>query len=234
MAIIKQNSSYQMMKYIFRYILLLLFLVHAQIGNSQDNRDSIIQFSGIITQGDSMYAVPGAFVYVPNTTRGTTSTIVGYFNMPVLPGDSVIVAAIGFRKQHLIVPADTFGSYSVVIEMASDTVVLPLVEVSSFPTEEVFKKVFLAMNIDTRDVDNMNQNLNSQILSRIMASKDIDASMSYRFYMDQQVLAIENQYMMNNVSLLDPFAWARFINSIKKEKERKKREKKALENDSGY
>lgn len=204
------------------------------LSNGQEAKDSIIQFSGIIVQGDSMYAVPGAFVYVPNTSRGAVTTMVGYFNIPVVAGDSVIIAALGYEKQFHKIPADSGSSYSVIIRLKNDTIALPEVSISSFPSERVFKEVFLAMNIDERNIDNMNRNLNKQIMNRIMSSQDIDGSLAYKYYMNQQVYAIETQYMAQTSNFLNPFAWASFFQSIKDEKERKKKEAKERRNNSGY
>jgi hypothetical protein len=194
-------------------ILLSIFgsLSYRQITDSL----KIVDFSGIVVEGDSLFAIPGAFLYVPNTTRGTTTSLVGYFNFPVLAGDTIIIAGMGYTKQHFVIP-DTTGSYSLVIRLESDGILLPEVSISSFPSEKVFKEVFLALEIDTRAIDNMNNNLNAQILSRILANSDIEPSTVYKYYMNQQVQAIETQYMMQSTNFLNPFAWAQFIDSLKR------------------
>lgn len=181
----------------------------------QNDSLKIVDFSGIVVEGDSLYALPGSFLYVPNTTRGTTTSLVGYFNFPVLAGDTIKVASMGYNQQSLVIP-DTTGSYSLVIRLESNGILLPEVAISSFPSEKVFKEVFLALEIDTREIDNMNNNLNAQILGRILANSDIEPSTVYKYYMNQQVQAIETKYMMQSSNYLNPFAWSEFINSLKK------------------
>ncbi|CAA9281260.1 MAG: hypothetical protein AVDCRST_MAG95-3325, partial [uncultured Adhaeribacter sp.] len=58
-------------------------------------RAAVVQFSGIVASGDSLYGVPGVTVYVPKAGRGTATNEYGYFSMPVLAGDSVVVRALG-------------------------------------------------------------------------------------------------------------------------------------------
>ncbi len=207
------------MNKLFFGICLLFFSFLAQ---AQDSTKHVIQFSGIVAQGDSLYGVPGAFVFVPNTSRGANTSLIGYFSLPVLPGDSLVIAAIGFKKQHFIIPSIDSASYQVVIRLVKDTITLPLVELHAFPSEEVFKKVFLAMNISNQDLDNARDNLNSQILERLMVHSDISETETFKYYLNEQAHAIESRYMVNNISLLDPFAWSRFFKDLKEYRKKKK------------
>ena len=45
----------------------------------------------------------------------------GYFNFPVLEGDSVVISVVGFEKAHLIIPDLDKDSYSVIVTMREDT-----------------------------------------------------------------------------------------------------------------
>ncbi len=186
-----------------------------------------IQLSGLVVEGDSLLSIPGAFVFVPETGRGTSTNLLGYFSFPVLPGDSVVVAAVGFKKESFIVPSDS-ESVSMVIHLVGDTMLLPLIEISAFPIESVFKEAFMTVILPDEGRENMNRNLNDQIMSRLLESSTMDGSLNHKYYMQQQITAMQTHYLIRTNPFLDPFSWARFFKSLSKEKERKEEERKQL------
>lgn len=219
-----------------RYYLILMAVVLIGYNTAQAQVEKeIVQFSGLVVEGDSMLAIPGVHIFVPLSGRGASTNLLGFFTLPVVAGDSVVIAAVGFKKQHYIIPKDTTGSYNVIVRLHLDTTVLPEVLVSSFPTEAVFRQVFLTMDLnDEQDVANMNSNLNDQIMSRLLADSEMDASLNHTYYMQQQVTALENKYMATTVPFLDPFAWARFIKAVREEQEKKRERKERERNNSNY
>ena len=213
-------------------IVLILILTISTLSFSQ-GENKPIQLSGLVVEGDSLLSIPGAYVFVPETGRGASTNLLGYFSFPVLPGDSVVVAAVGYKKESFIVPSDS-ETVSMIIHLVGDTILLPLVEISAFPIEKVFKEAFLAMNLPDEGRSNINKNLNDQILARLLESSTMDGSMNHKYYMQQQITAMQTHYLVRTNPFLDPFSWARFFKSLGKEKERKEEEKKKLLEDSPY
>lgn len=212
--------------------LILISLISFGIAHGQ-GQNKPVQLSGLVVEGDSLLSIPGAFVFVPETGRGTSTNLLGYFSFPVLPGDSVVVAAVGFKKEFFIVPSDS-ESVSLVVHLVGDTMLLPLVEISSFPIESIFKEAFLSMLLPDEGRSSMNKNLNDQILSRLLESSTMDGSLNHKYYMQQQITAMQTHYLIRTNPFLDPFSWARFFKSISKEKERKEEERKRMLEDSPY
>ena len=66
----------------------------------KDSTKKVVQFSGIITEGDSLYGIAGAAVISLNSGTGTNSNLMGYFSFPVFEGDSIVVAALGYKKRY--------------------------------------------------------------------------------------------------------------------------------------
>ena len=66
----------------------------------------VVQFSGIIATGDSLLGVPGATIFVPKAGRGTATNAYGYFSLPVLTGDSIVIRSLGYANQTIIIPPD--------------------------------------------------------------------------------------------------------------------------------
>lgn len=165
--------------------------------------------------GDSLYGIPGVLLYVPKAGRGTATNYLGYFSMPLVGGDSVVVRALGFKEKYFIVPSDT-NKVSYVIQLAEDTTVLAEIEVFPWPTEQLFKEAFLALRLPEEEMNNMHKNLNEQVMKRMMYTLQPDGKMNHNYYMKQQVSRIENPYNAPSLTFLNPFAWSNFIGQVKK------------------
>ena len=226
-----------MMKSLYIFLLLApISILRAQV-NLEDTTAlrKVIQFSGIITEGDSLYGVSGAAVISLNANTGTNTNLMGYFSMPVFEGDSIIVAAFGYKKRTFVIPHDTGYSYSIMIQLQLDTIALPDVDLRAFPSEEVFKEVLLAMELPHQnEYDNMKVNINDQIMARLQNRADVTPGASFKYYMDKQASSMQNKYVITMNPLTNPFAWARFIKEVKDQKARKEAEEKEKKNNRSY
>ncbi|WP_439881421.1 carboxypeptidase-like regulatory domain-containing protein [Pontibacter sp. MBLB2868] len=132
--------------------LILLYSAEAQ------QHQQVIQFSGLITATDSATALAGVVVYVPDSQRGTVSNQQGFFSLPVLAADSIVIAALGYQKQAIIIPKGySKNSYSVNISLAESLHELPTVDVMPWATErdlrEAIKNVKLPTQQDAEEND---------------------------------------------------------------------------------
>ena len=201
-------------KIVFLVSLLALFFHEDVRGQGEDR---IIQLSGVIVGDDSISGVPGVHIYVPKVGRGTTSNLYGYFSLPVLVNDSIVISAVGYKKQHYIVPGNQGPNITVIIELLQDTTYLPTVEVFPFPTEELFKEAILALNLPIDEYAN-SPYLGDEVLAAMLRNMPMDASSNYRYVMEQQFYQMHNRYSYQDplMAITNPFAWAEFIKSIKR------------------
>lgn len=174
------------------------------------------QLSGIIVDGDSSYGVPGVHVYIKNAGLGTVSNPVGFFTMPVMVGDTVVFSAVGFKKQNLIAPQVADLGLTVLIDLQTDTTFLPVIEVFPYPTKEIFKEAFLALELPDDQYEVMRKNLDRQALTQMAMSLPMSSSENYRFYSDQRINHMANRNFATSFSFMNPFAWAEFIRSVKR------------------
>ncbi len=183
----------------------------------------IIQFSGIVVGEDSTSGVPGVHIFVPKGGRGTTSNPYGYFSMPVLENDSLIISAVGYEKMHLLIPEGGSDNYTVIIELLPDTTYLPEVEIYPYPTEELLKEAILAMQVPYQyQYKNMQQSLDQAMLNKMYRNLPMNAGNNYNYYVNQQMLTYNSRFQTTSVPLLNPFAWGEFIKSLKRNKNKKK------------
>lgn len=186
-------------------------------------QSSIIQISGLVLGEDSTTALAGANVYVPNAGRGTSTNQYGYFSLPVLPGDSIIFSSVGHKRQYYLVPENQKEAMTVIVELSTDTTYLPAISVFPYPTEQVFKEAILALQLPDEDqYANMRENLADDLLARMFQAMPMDGSMNHRYFMNQQFDRVQYAGPRPN-PLLNPFAWAEFIKSIKRGDYKKKK-----------
>ncbi|HLF33273.1 MAG TPA: carboxypeptidase-like regulatory domain-containing protein [Cyclobacteriaceae bacterium] len=198
----------------------MIFLVIAACTlelRAQGGQLRIIQFSGIVIQPDSSGGVIGAHVYVPKAGRGTTTNQYGYFSLPVLANDSIVISSVGYRKYTFIVPGNQGDRITAIISLQQDTTYLPEIEIFPYPTEELLKEAILAMHLPNQeDMDAISQNLNEKLMAEMFRTMPMDAGMNYRYYMNQRVQYINDGYGPRYNPLLNPFAWAEFFKSLKR------------------
>ncbi|MEM7548822.1 MAG: carboxypeptidase-like regulatory domain-containing protein [Bacteroidota bacterium] len=203
------------MKILQFFLFFSLLVLVENISFGQSSRP-VIQLSGIIVGEDSTSGVPGVHVYVPRAGRGTSTNIYGYFSMPVLAGDSVVISSVGYVNQHYKVPANQGENITIIVELVTDTTFLNEVQIFPYPTEQLFKQAILAMNLPINEYE-QSPTLGPEVLARMLQNSTFDASTNYKYYTEQQFnrLHLKNTYQNAQTALLNPFAWANFIQSIK-------------------
>lgn len=191
-------------------------------------RRQVVQFTGIVANGDSLLGVPGATVFVPKAGRGTATNSYGYFSLAVLAGDSIVIRSLGYRNETIVIPADyQRQSYSVIVMLKEDVTVLPEVRVFPYSTERDFKRAFLALKLPTERGSAAADNLNESLMRRIFNSQPVGAVANYRQTMQQQGydydrrMGIAPSPQANN-PLLNPFSWYQLIKQVKSGEFKKK------------
>lgn len=172
----------------------------------------LVQFSGAVVTGDSLHPVSFAHIIDHNTGFGTISDYYGYFSFVANKGDTITFSAVGFKKARFIIP-DTIHSnrYTMFQVMTSDTVYLAETVIYPWPTKEQFKEAFLALEIPDDDYEIARKNLEKYDLYVRAQAMPMDGSMNYRNYIDQTVSKLYYAGQTQPISLLNPFAWAQFI-----------------------
>jgi hypothetical protein len=199
-----------------RVLYVVVLLVLAATVSQAQNTKRIIQLSGIVS--DSTQVLPGVHVYVPKAGRGTSTNPAGFFSMPVLEGDSIVISSIGYKRQYYKVPRNANDFLTIIVEMVSDVTYLKEVQIMPFPTEEVFKEAVLALNVpmDERGYDR--RNLNAELLALMMRTTPMDGAGNYKYYMDQWSTSAQDKFQPRTNPFLNPFNWAKFVRDLKANK----------------
>jgi hypothetical protein len=206
------------------FLIFTLFLVPAAfIKSFAQNQRRVMQLSGVVLgldERENPTQLPGVHIYVPKAGRGTTTNALGFFSMPVLAGDSIVISSVGYIRQHYIVPNHPSEYLTIVVELVQDVTYLKEVEVLSFPTEEVFKEAILALNIPTDDSKIDQRYLNQELLALMMKTTPMDGPMNQRYYLDQWATSGQYKYGPQTNPFLNVFNWAKFFQSLKQDKKK--------------
>lgn len=201
----------------------VLIILAAVIGFSAEAQTTrrVIQLSGVVISSDSSSGpIPGVHVYVPKAGRGTTTNRTGFFSMPVLVGDSVVISYVGYQRQSVVVPNYHSDFMTLVIEMVEDVTYLKEVTIMPFPTEEVFKQAVLALNVPFDNGIDPRQ-MNAELMALMLKSTPMDGAANYKYYMDQYASSITERFQPRVNPLLNPFNWARFFRDLKQNRNNK-------------
>lgn len=199
-------------------IAILLILALCLVGSRASAQGQIraIQFTGLLTGGKDNEPLPQATVYIPKAGRGVLTNLDGFFTIPVYPGDTVEFRYVGYKKQYHVVPRINEQTYSLIVEMQEDATLLREVKVYPYPTEEEFKRAFLASRLtDEREREALAKNTDPAYLRQMAAQMGVGAAANYRYLLNQQTSYNNNKNFATTIPFLNPLAWASFIRSIK-------------------
>jgi hypothetical protein len=185
--------------------------------NGQTNeRERFVQVSGIITD-ESYKPVPGVAVISKKLRRGNISERSGIYSITSIPGDTIFFRALGFKRYHTIIPL-SYEERHCKVDIVLEIDTIPIEEITILPWKSY--NDFIKDITKEKPVDPIIENMNDNIASIYVAMANqtdvrISPEAGYRYAMEQNfsAMATKNQYPVNN--LLNPFAWAKFINGIK-------------------
>ncbi|MBF8965607.1 carboxypeptidase-like regulatory domain-containing protein [Pontibacter sp. FD36] len=147
----------------------------------------ILQLSGRVVAGDSLTELEGVAVYVPGTTRGTHTRKSGYFSMPVVAGDTVVFAALGFEKLYMTIPANIKESsltLNIILEERLNT--LPTVDVMPWATEYDLKQAVLRTKLPADPSEQIPVIPPPVVYKSITDMPAMDADANFRYGQQQQ------------------------------------------------
>ncbi len=194
---------------LFLLAILLLADAHAQQPAQQRG---LVQFSGVVVTGDSLEPVPFTSIMIRGSYRGTVSDVYGYFSFVAQQGDTLQFAAVGFKRSLYVIPTDLpDNKYSMIHQLYPDTIMLRDLKVSPYPSKEQFADAFLNMQLGDDEYLRAMNNLSPAQMMQRMEDMPPDPTGSYQSLAMLDQTKIYNQGMMPTVNLMNPIAWAQFL-----------------------
>ena len=198
-----------------KYIL-IAFVVLLNITSvlSQDERE-VIQLSGVI-RNDSTKTLPFVSIAVMGTRRGAISDFWGYYSIPVYPNDTIRFSSIGYSSLEYVLPAKLDGTnYSKEIVLYPDTVFLKEIVIFPWRTYDQFLSAVVELELPDDDMARARKNIAMVQQQLISAEYQADASLNFKYIMNEKYKQAYTAGQYPSVSLLNPFAWAQFFEALK-------------------
>ena len=209
----------------FVFFLFATPAVGQQSAWSMFGNDDLVQFSGVVITGDSLKPIPYTNIRVEGSNYGTVSNYDGFFSFVAHRGDRILFTAVGYQDSYYQIP-DTLSQnrYSLFQMMETDTILLTVTVIYPWPTVADLEFAIVQHRVPENDYDRAMKNLALEEMKERGRSLDYDGAMNYRYDMSEVVRKsyYNGQYMP--VQILNPFAWAKFIEAWKEGKFKKKKD----------
>ncbi len=223
-----------MIKYLIISLLFLASISQVSGQSKAENGGDVVQLSGVVA-GKSLKFIPFATVKIKNTFRGAIAGLDGFYTFAAREQDTIEYSAVGFRKQYWIIPkvANTDKKIDHTPMLERDTIDLPPVVVSPWPSREHFRQAFLNLKLNDDLMTRARRNLDPAVLAELYEQLEADGheqqsrtlmNFSNSFY----YAGGQTNYNFAGgptlpYSLTSPVALYKFINAIKRGDYKKKK-----------
>jgi hypothetical protein len=193
-------------------LIFLLFFISSTLISFAKNKGKLIQFSGVVVSGDSLQPIPFVNIMIKNTYHGTVSDYYGYFSFVAQENDVIEFSAMGYKKSVFVIPDSLQEArYSLIQMLNGDTILLSTAVIYPWPTKEQFKQAFLNLELPNDDMARAQRNLEREAMRQRGEGMSMDGAMNQKNYMQQRNSRLYYAGQLPPNNLLNPIAWAKFI-----------------------
>ena len=177
----------------------------------------VVQVSGLVVTGDSLSPLPYCTVFRSRDRRGTMTDTRGFFSLPALTGDTLEFSSVGYVSQQAVIPeGGELARVNLVQPMGRDTVAMKDAFVYPWPSRERFRQDFLALGLPNQGLDPAwDSPMDPMDVYDRLSEVGRDGQST-----SSEVLAAQAQQagyagQAPPVNLLNPVAWAQFLQALK-------------------
>ena len=177
----------------------------------------VVQVSGLVVTGDSLSPLPYCTVFRSRDRRGTMTDARGFFSLPALTGDTLEFSSVGYVSQQAVIPeGGELARVNLVQPMGRDTVAMKDAFVYPWPSRERFRQDFLALGLPNQGLDPAWDSPMDpmDVYDRLSeVGRDGQSTSSEALAAQAQQAGYAGQ--APPVNLLNPVAWAQFLQALK-------------------
>ena len=203
---------------LLRYTLLLIALSPLRLfAQFEQTRDSVIQLYGVVMTADSLRALPAVSVVIKGTNRGTMTNEQGVFSIVVLKDDQIEFTNVGFKPKLIRIPNMLESNqYSVVQLMVTDTAFLPATIIKPRPSRPQFERDFASVRSPDDKYEIARQNTSAAKRRVLAMGLPSDGREAVNYSLRQTAAKTYYAGQTPPMNILNPFAWAEFIQAWKR------------------
>ncbi len=205
------NISISLMRKIILFFFInLLFIAFVYPQDKQ-----LVQLTGRITD-EIFQPLPFAHILIMNNFRGTISDSDGKFSIVTEVNDTILFSTVGYKRKIIVIP-DTLPKPFLIIDLRlkQDTILIAEVEIYPWKSYEEFKEAFLNLKLPDDDNERARRNI-ALIKTQIILDNSPNARENFNHVMEQQYRETFNKWMSPTYQVLNPFAWAKFFEALKR------------------
>ena len=194
---------------------IILILLYIAIQQFYAQNSKLVQFTGRLHDVEEQ-PLPYAHVLVLNNSKGTITDSDGKFSFVVEGLDTIMFSTIGFKRKILVIP-DTLKNpfLSLDIFLETDTIMLPEVRIYPWKSYEEFKEAFLNLKLPKENMERARRNI-AIIKTQIILDNSPSPNANFRQVFEEQYKETFSSYQYPSYSILNPFAWAKFFQALKR------------------
>ena len=177
----------------------------------------VVQVSGLVVTGDSLSPLPYCTVFRSRDRRGTITDARGFFSLPALTGDTLEFSSVGYVSQQAVIPAGgELARVNLVQPMGRDTVTMNDAFVYPWPSRERFRQDFLALGLPNQGLDPAwDSPMDPMDVYDRLSEVGRDGQSTSSNVLAAQAQQTGYAGQAPPVNLLNPVAWAQFLQALK-------------------
>ena len=195
--------------------ILAIFICIYSISNSYCQQDSIFQLSGIVLDKESNETLEFVNIII-NFEKGTITDRLGRFSFIVSNNDTIMFSSVGYKKDTFIICSNSsLNTIIYDVYLDRDTILIDEVKILPWASYKDFTEAFINLELPDDDLKRAEKNIE---LMRMQAlSSDMpDPNINYRNSVNAQHEKNFSYGMYPENGLLNPFAWAKFFEALKR------------------
>ena len=177
----------------------------------------VVQVSGLVVTGDSLSPLPYCTVFRSRDRRGTMTDARGFFSFPALTGDTLEFSSVGYVSQQAVIPeGGELARVNLVQPMGRDTVTMNDAFVYPWPSRERFRQDFLALGLPNQGLDPAwDSPMDPMDVYDRLSEVGRDGQSTSSNVLAAQAQQAGYAGQAPPVNLLNPVAWAQFLQALK-------------------
>ena len=177
----------------------------------------VVQVSGLVVTGDSLSPLPYCTVFRSRDRRGTMTDARGFFSLPALTGDTLEFSSVGYVSQQAVIPeGGELARVNLVQPMGRDTVTMNDAFVYPWPSRERFRQDFLALGLPNQGLDPAwDSPMDPMDVYDRLSEVGRDGQSTSSNVLAAQAKQAGYAGQAPPVNLLNPVAWAQFLQALK-------------------
>ena len=166
---------------------------------------------------DSLRGLPAVSVVIKGTSRGTMTNDQGVFSIVVLKNDEIEFTSVGFKPKLIKIPSKLESNqYSVVQLMITDTAYLPATILKPRPSRAQFERDFATAHFPDDKYEIARQNTSEAKRRVLSMGLPSDGREAVNYTLRQTAAKTYYAGQTPPMNILNPFAWAEFIQAWKR------------------